>query len=127
MACSRPIDNTNADAVLDGPVQPTVFGLAQSTLVTRVALYFFFGGAGADPQSTTVQLLNTGTNAFAGVNGRFGPSPLSSAPDRRCSERQREVFPNTVQPPGRYVIQPDDRAIPRWPPVKGAGLREGRG
>jgi hypothetical protein len=66
MAITVLFDNTNTDGVSNNPTSLTTFGLAQPALITRVFLYFFNFGAGANP-GMTVTLRDTG------INATFGP------------------------------------------------------
>jgi hypothetical protein len=96
-------DNTNADAVVNPPTVPTVFGLAQPTFIRRVLLYFFNGGIGAN-LSTTVTLADPGTNAA------FGPFvPIFSAGQNGDPNVNVEIFPNVVLPPGNFQIVPTNQ------------------
>jgi hypothetical protein len=99
------LDNFNTDQVLnDG--NPVFFGLAQPTLITRVFLYFFNGGAGAGPNAQrdlSLTLVDLGTGA------RFGAFPpvLSPGPGG-VPNANAEFFPLIVLGPGRYEIMPTD-------------------
>jgi hypothetical protein len=101
-------DNTNTDGVQNTPTAPTIFGLAQPTLITRVSLYFFNAGAGPNP-AITVMLRDVG------INATFGPFvPLLSAGQWGAANVNVEIFPNTVLPPGRYQILPDQANAGLW-------------
>jgi hypothetical protein len=99
-------DNFNTDLVLnDG--KPVFFGLAQPTLITRVFLYFFNGGAGAGPNAQrdlSLTLVDLGTGA------RFGAfPPVLSSGQGGVPNANAEFFPLIVLGPGRYEIIPTDR------------------
>ena len=101
-------DNTNTDGAQNTPTAPTIFGLAQPTFISRVLLYFFNGGAGANP-TTVVRLRDTG------INATFGPFvPVFSAGQGGVPNVNVEIFPNVVLPPGSYQILPDAASAPSW-------------
>src|SRR5579864_8673707 len=108
MATAFTFDNMNQDGVQDGPLKPTIFGLSEPTLITRVLLYFFNGGAGAGT-TATVELVDTG------INATFGPFiPLFSAGQGGAPNVNVEIFPNVIFPPGKYLIRPSNPAFWSW-------------
>ncbi|HEV2298402.1 MAG TPA: hypothetical protein VGR72_07795 [Candidatus Acidoferrales bacterium] len=95
-------DNWNTDGVLNNPAIPTFFGLAQPTLITRVYLYFFNGGAGAQ-QVLSLTLVDVGTGA------KFGAFlPVLSPGQGAVPNASAEFFPFVVLGPGHYQIIPTD-------------------
>jgi hypothetical protein len=106
-------DNMNTDGVGNGPPVPTFFGLAAPAFITRVLLYFFNGGIGADPQMV-VYLRQVPNFPPAGIPGPgtadifFGPFFTILSPGQGGSNSNVEIFPSTVIPAGRYEIVPTE-------------------
>jgi hypothetical protein len=117
MATTAFFDNTNTDAVNDGPTVPTFFGLGAPTFLRRVYLYFYNNALGADP-AMVVYLRQVPTIPPPGWPGLgvpgiwFGPFATVLSAGQQAPNANVEIFPNIVVPAGRYEIVPTEPA--KW-------------
>lgn len=95
----------NDAGVMNGPTRPSVFVLAQPTLITELTDYHWNGGRGAPPGTITIRA----------DDGRiYGPwrATLINGVYWRTT-------PNVVLPPGRYTVIDSDPAT--WAQNGGTG------
>lgn len=117
MAITTVFDNMNIDGVDNGPSQPTFFGIAEPTFITRVLLYFYNGTLGADP-AMVVYLRQVPSFPPPGWPGPgtpdiwFGPFATVLSAGQGAPNANVEVFPNIAVPAGRYEVVPTQPA--KW-------------